>query len=102
MSALLSTALVMAPMSVSAETSKVFGNSGAKILSPDANKKVVGKGYYADLYGYYGYVYAYYAYYYAYYGYAYANANYYYNAYVYSYYATQYLYNAYYYQYYNY
>lgn len=84
-----------------ADTSKIFGQANAKVLTVDANKQVVGKGYYADYYGYYGYLYSYYANYYAYYGYAYSSANYYYSAYTYSYYATQYLYSAYYYQYYN-
>ncbi|MBR3189776.1 hypothetical protein [Bosea sp. (in: a-proteobacteria)] len=94
-------ALALSAVPAVADTTQIFGNASAKILTPDANKKVVGKGYYADYYGYYGYYYSYYANYYAYYGYVYSNADYYYNAYYYSYYATQYLYNAYYYQYYN-
>lgn len=94
-------ALALSAIPAAADTSKIFGQASAKVLSPEMNKQVVGKGYYADYYGYYGYIYSYYAYYYAYYGYAYANTNYYYNAYYYSYYATQYLYYAYYYQYYN-
>ncbi|MGX1787890.1 hypothetical protein ACWIGM_14160 [Bosea sp. NPDC055332] len=94
-------ALALSVAPAAADTAKIFGNASAKVLTPEANKKVVGKGYYADLYGYYGYVYAYYAYYYGYYGYYYKNAGYYYDGHVYAYYAYQYLYAAYVYQYYN-
>jgi hypothetical protein len=93
-------ALAFSAAPAAADTAQIFGNASAKILSPDANKKVVGKGYYADYYGYYGYLYSYYANTYAYYGYVYSSADNYYAAHVYSYYASQYLYNAYYYQYY--
>jgi len=102
---LASTALVGALLASSGamaieSKSPIFGKAATSLTSIDQNKSTVGKGYYADYYGYYGYLYSYYAYYYAYYGYAYSNTNYYYYAYSYSSSATNYLYYAYYYSYY--
>ena len=81
----------------------IFGAAPAKVLSLGQNKGVVGKGAYADYYGYYGNVYASYAqtygnyaysgydpvnnYYYAYYYANVASSNYY-NAYINTYYGT--------------
>lgn len=91
-------ALALSAVPAAAGTSDIFGKASAKVLTPEATKNVVGKGYYADLYGYYGYVYAYYAYVYGYYGYAYKSTGYYSAAYNYAYYSYVYLYYAYVYQ----
>jgi hypothetical protein len=42
--------------------SPIFGKASVTLTSVDKNKSVVGKSYYADLYGYYGLAYSYYAY----------------------------------------
>lgn len=84
------------------QKSPVFGNSVAKLTSVDKNKATVGKGAYADYYGYYGYLYSYYSYYYANLGYQNKSYSSYYNAYYYSDLARTNLANAYYYQYYGY
>jgi hypothetical protein len=76
-------ALAFSAVPAAADTSKIFGNASAKVLTPDANKQVVGKGYYADLYGYYGYAYKSTGYYAAAYNYAYYSYVYLYYAYVY-------------------
>jgi hypothetical protein len=98
----LSSALLLSSTAYAEEPiSPIFGNASATLTSVDKNKSVVGKSYYADLYGYYGNVYNNYAGYYglyaaysssdstksSYYGYA---SNYAYNAYVYYYYASYY------------
>ena len=79
---------------------KVFGKAAVKPLTTEETKAVKGKGYYADYYGYYGYLNAYYSYYYASLGYNYKNSGDYYSAYQYASSATNQLYYAYYYQYY--
>lgn len=85
-----------------AAPSDMFGSSAVKPMTAKETKSVVGKGTYADLYGYYGNLYNNIAGYYGLLGAYYKSSSYYYNAYYYSYYATQYYYSAYYYQYYGY
>ena len=92
---------------IASDQSPVFGKAKVQVLSKQDNAKVVGKGAYADYYGYYGNLYSYYANYFG----SYARytspsnstseyTNYYY-AYYYSYYATNNYYAAYYYSYYH-
>jgi len=86
--------------------SPIFGNASATLTSVDKNKSIVGKSYYADLYGYYGNLYNNYAGYYGMYA-AYSSSNttkYYYYGYAanYAYYAYQYYATASYYAYYGY
>lgn len=94
-------ALAIATPAAASGVDKVFGKAAVKTLTTEDNKAVKGKGYYADYYGYYGYMNSYYSYYYASLGYNYKNAGYYYSAYQYASTAANQLYNAYYYQYYN-
>ena len=73
----------------------IFGNAVVKPLTVTENKAVVGKGYYADLYGYYGNYYSTYAIQSGYAGYYFQNYSDYYNAYIYASYASNYYYYAY-------
>lgn len=61
--------------------SPIFGTASVQTTTTEQNKSIVGKGYYADLYGSYGIDYADYASYYGYYGYYADAANYAYQAY---------------------
>jgi hypothetical protein len=86
--------LAVAPGFAQAEAvNPIFGKATAIVNTTADNQKVVGKGYYADLYGYYGNYYNNLAGYYGLYGAYLKSASYYY-------YASSYAYNAY--QYYNY
>jgi hypothetical protein len=49
-----SAAIVALSAPVYAEDNPIFGKAAVKIHTPKQNKAVTGKGYYADLYGYYG------------------------------------------------
>jgi hypothetical protein len=81
--------------------SPIFGSANIAPTTSAENDNIIGKGYYADYYGYYGYLYAYYATSYASSGYAYRDAGSYYTAYQYANSAASSLYNAWYYQVYN-
>ena len=100
LAAALSSALLLSTSAYAAQTkSPIFGDAAASVTSVDKNKSIVGKSYYADLYGYYGNLYNNYAGYYGlyaaysssnttkyyYYGYA---SSYAYDAYIYYYYAS--------------
>ena len=99
--AALAGALLAAPSAFAGELkSPIFGKAVASVTTADQNKSTVGKGYYADLYGFYGNYYNNIAGYYGIYGSYYKSYSYYYSAYTYSGYATNYYYYAYYYQYY--
>jgi hypothetical protein len=104
-SGLLLAALMLPVVSVAGNAddkgSPIFGSAKIAPTTSAENKNIVGKGYYADYYGYYGYLYAYYATSYASSGYAYRDANSYYTAYQYANSAASSLYNAWYYQIYN-
>jgi hypothetical protein len=104
-SGLLLLAIVMLPvMSVAGNADKgspIFGSAKITPTTNPENKNIVGKGYYADYYGYYGYLYSYYATSYASSGYSYGDANSYYTAYQYANSAANSLYYAWYYQVYN-
>jgi len=82
--------------------SPILGGANVTALSKDQSAQVVGKGYYADLYGYYGLIASNNANYYGLYGHYYKSYSYYYYASQYAYDAYYYFYYAYYYQYYNY
>lgn len=81
-----------------AAPSPIFGTADVKVTSQAENKTVVGKGAYANLYGYYGNYYASYATLYGTLGYYYQNYSYYNSASSYAYDAYQYYYYASYYQ----
>ena len=99
-------AFAFAPVASAKDANPVFGSAKVQTLSKADNQKVVGKGYYANLYGYYGYLYSYYATSYGYYARFQAPANSsseytnYYYAYLYARTASNYYYYAYYYSYY--
>jgi len=97
--AAMGTALALVPAQAT-ETSPIFGNAVHVTTTAPQNKSIVGKGYYADLYGYYGNYYNNYASYYGILGAYYKNYSYYYSAYTYAKDASTYYYYAYYYQYY--
>lgn len=63
------------------QASAIFGDANVQLTSKAQDKEVIGKGAYADYYGYYGIYYSYYAYLYGYYGYSNASASYYAQAY---------------------
>lgn len=98
--ALLASLAGLAP--ASADTNPMFGNALVQKTSATENKAIVGKGSYADYYGYYGNYYNNLAGYYGNAGLYYKSYSNYYSAYSYASYATTYYYYAYYYQYYNY
>ena len=78
--------------------SPIFGSAPTKVMSAGQNKGTIGKGSYADYYGYYGTLYSGYANSYGYYAYGGGGSDYvnnYYLAYAYSSYATSYFQNAY-------
>jgi hypothetical protein len=75
----------------------VFGQAQVQKLTAAQDKAVVGKGYYGQLYGYYGLYYSSLASQYGSYGLYNSNYSYYYSAYTYANYASSYYYDAYYY-----
>lgn len=107
--ALIAALMFAAPsLGSAADKSPIFGSAKVSTMSATDNAKVVGKGYYANYYGYYGQLNAYYSYYYGNYARYSTVANSYneYTSYYYAYYyanlASSDLYNAYYYSYYGY
>lgn len=100
--ALASTMLATAPVAALASENPVFGGATYEALDTKQTDKVVGQGYYSDLYGYYGLLYSNNANYYGLLAYYYGDYSYYYTAYVYAYYSADYFYYAYVYGYYGY
>lgn len=90
--------MVIASTPVLAGDNPIFGKAHVTINTPTVNKHIRGKGYYADLYGYYGSFYSNLAAGYGMIGQEYKDASSYYTAFSYSRAATQDFYNAYYFQ----
>src|SRR5437660_2892880 len=93
--------LALAGLAQARNENPIFGQAVQKTNSSE-NKTIVGKGAYADYYGYYGNLYNSYAGQYGQYGYSYADYSSYYYAYIYANAAANNYYYAYYYQYYGY